>query len=572
MATITLYAHKISQMSGMLREAKQTVNNYKAELLALQRKTSLVQRSVCDLDDVSGAIQSSTRIQEQKADSLEVFDRNSEQFIEDTIRTDRNVADTIKKRKENFYDKYYYLKPECEKSRWEKFKDGCKKVGEWCKEHWKAIVTVVIVVAAIAILVFFPAAAPFLVLAAKGALIGAASGGILGGLSSLLSGGSFLEGFEDGAFSGAIGGAIFGGLGGAGQMFGKAFGGSCKIFEVIGYTAKISGTLTAGMGAFDLFALGMGMFDPSNPLVVINQKLHSSKLYNGFQFAVCALAAFSGMAYQTMKKMPKTCFVAGTMIVTAEGLVAIENIKAGDKVLSTDTGNFASEEKTVLETYVRKVQKLVHLTVNGKVISTTVDHPFYVKDIGFVDAGNLQTRDKLVDSDGKIWRIEKIEHEITTEPTTVYNFQVEDYHTYHVGEMGVLVHNASVTYSKDGTPLGRMELAGKKHPVTGVEFDSNGFPKFESKYDMQLAPEDYLKSRGTHFDRAGKKLYNDIMKDSNLRSQFTEQEIAIFKDGGVPKKYTWHHNQETGKLQLVNRKIHRKTGHVGGFTIWGPGN
>ncbi|MBS6396463.1 MAG: HNH endonuclease [Clostridiales bacterium] len=25
-------------------------------------------------------------------------------------------------------------------------------------------------------------------------------------------------------------------------------------------------------------------------------------------------------------------------------------------------------------------------------------------------------------------------------------------------------------------------------------------------------------------------------------------------------------------MQLVNRKIHRKTGHVGGFSIWGSGN
>ena len=30
----------------------------------------------------------------------------------------------------------------------------------------------------------------------------------------------------------------------------------------------------------------------------------------------------------------------------------------------------------------------------------------------------------------------------------MYNFQVEDFHTYHVSELGVLVHNASETYSK----------------------------------------------------------------------------------------------------------------------------
>ena len=32
--------------------------------------------------------------------------------------------------------------------------------------------------------------------------------------------------------------------------------------------------------------------------------------------------------------------------------------------------------------------------------------------------------------------------ELTDKPTTVYNFQVEDYHTYHVSGLGVLVHNA----------------------------------------------------------------------------------------------------------------------------------
>lgn len=117
-----------------------------------------------------------------------------------------------------------------------------------------------------------------------------------------------------------------------------------------------------------------------------------------------------------------------------------------------------------------------------------------------------------------------------------------------------------------------MDLAGKTHPVSGVKFDSNGFPIFDSKYNTTLDPQDYMKSRGTHFDRASKALYNDIMNDSNLRSKFTEAEIAIFKEGGVPKAYTWHHHQDAGVMQLVDRKIHRQTGHIGGFSIWGPGN
>ncbi|MBC2581762.1 S8 family serine peptidase [Clostridium sp. DJ247] len=119
---------------------------------------------------------------------------------------------------------------------------------------------------------------------------------------------------------------------------------------------------------------------------------------------------------------------------------------------------------------------------------------------------------------------------------------------------------------------GRMNMAGKTHPVSGVEFDASGFPKFKSEYGMHLEPEDYLKSRGTHFDRASKSLYDEIQSNSELASKFTQNEIDIFKEGGVPKRFTWHHNQEPGLMQLVDRTLHRQTGHDGGFSIWGPGN
>ena len=89
---------------------------------------------------------------------------------------------------------------------------------------------------------------------------------------------------------------------------------------------------------------------------------------------------------------------------------------------------------------------------------------------------------------------------------------------------------------------------------------------------MELQSEDYMKSRTTHFSKASKVLYDDIMRDNNLRSKFTETEIELFKHGKVPNKYTWHHHQETGVLQLVDREVHRKTGHTGGFSIWGSGN
>ena len=192
------------------------------------------------------------------------------------------------------------------------------------------------------------------------------------------------------------------------------------------------------MDGFDTLALGISFFDPSNPLVKFNQQLHSSALYNGFQITVNALALFTAGAASTMK-----CFVAGTMILTVAGLVAIENIKAGDRVISTNTYTFEVAEKTVLETYIRETTELVHLTINGDLIKTTYEHPFYVKDVGFVNAGGLEVGNEVLDSNGNVLVVENRKVEITDEPTKVYNFQVDDFHTYHVGDNGVLVHNAN---------------------------------------------------------------------------------------------------------------------------------
>lgn len=54
---------------------------------------------------------------------------------------------------------------------------------------------------------------------------------------------------------------------------------------------------------------------------------------------------------------------------------------------------------------------------------------------------NLRAGDILVLVNGEYVVVEKIQHEILETPVTVYNFQVQDYHTYYVSDAGVLVHN-----------------------------------------------------------------------------------------------------------------------------------
>ncbi len=256
MATIALYAKQINQMPRLIKDVKQSVTNYKSGLTALQRKSLTINRSVCNLDSVISSIQSSTQTQEQTIASLDAFYQNSENFIADVVRIDGNVADVINERKDNFYDEYSYLKPESLLEKvWNSCKSGLKKVGQWCREHWKEIVTAIIVIAAIACL-FIPGINTWvlglvckkLILAiAVSVLKSAVFGGLLGGTISAITGGSFWEGFRDGAFSGAIAGIIGGGMG-----FLLSNGG--RVALTLGQTLKIGAA--SGIGISFISDLG----------------------------------------------------------------------------------------------------------------------------------------------------------------------------------------------------------------------------------------------------------------------------------------------------------------------------
>lgn len=506
MATISLYANKINQMPGLVQDVKKSVLNYKAELSVLKNTSLKINQSICNMDDVVSSIQASSQTQEEKVTSLEAFRQNSERFIEDAARIDGEVADVIRQRKDDFYEQYSYLKPECEKNNWEKICDGCKKFGEWCREHWKAIVTAVVVVIAVVALVAITvvtagaALGPILTIVVgvcKGIITGAIIGGLMGGLSSVANGESFWAGFEDGAFSGMITGAIFGGIGGSFQ----ALGSSCNVLSKLGlatkglegleYTrkglktlkivstiAKISGYTSLGMFGFDFLAKGAGViWGKDNAFTAFNTKLHKSSVYNGIQLITGITALASGGFAKGMRN--PVCFVAGTLVLTSLGLVAIENIKAGDKVISTDPETFETAEKTVLETYIREVSQLVHLTINGELITTTVDHPFYVKDYGFVNAGELYIGDKLLDSKGNTLIVEDEKVENLDETVKVYNFQVEDFHTYYVGKNNVLVHNAE-NYGKFPTSRDELDARLKEKGFEYKGQTQGGYVKYKN--------------------------------------------------------------------------------------------
>ena len=198
--------------------------NDNADLKSLKSKVLSIDESICDVDDVISSIKSSTQTQEDKIESLESLKENINEYISDVMIIDQNAADAINKSKNDFYNKYEYLTPECEKSRWEKFKDGCKKVGEWCKNHWKELVIGAICIVIGAVLTVLTGGS-FLAALGIGFKAAAMAGFISGGISvmsslivSIFSGDSFktilgkvLRSFVDGFASGFMWGGIFAG-------------------------------------------------------------------------------------------------------------------------------------------------------------------------------------------------------------------------------------------------------------------------------------------------------------------------------------------------------------------------
>ena len=136
------------------------------------------------------------------------------------------------------------------------------------------------------------------------------------------------------------------------------------------------------------------------------------------------------------------CFVAGTLISMADGsLKPIEKVKAGDQVLSRDEKTGKTGVKSVEATSIKQASAtLVFTFSNGEKIETTKEHPFYVEGKGFVEAKNLAIGNSIVTRAGPALRV--LDIQIKLQPATVYNFSVEDYHTYFVGNASLWVHNA----------------------------------------------------------------------------------------------------------------------------------
>lgn len=199
-------------------------------------------------------------------------------------------------------------------------------------------------------------------------------------------------------------------------------------------------------------------------------------------------------------------FIAGTLVHTDKGLTPIELIKVGDRVLSQpEQGSGERIYKQVVKTQTREDERisaieyyaipkdateeaLQNLEENRLLI--TDDHPFWVRDQGWMEPPHVMSGDILEIAEGieavvsgnkEVWATKNPnigwvhDHEAYDEDRDycvefdpcgqmccmdtqgeqyiyegqyvraftcrAYNLEVEDFHTYFVGEKGVWVHD-----------------------------------------------------------------------------------------------------------------------------------
>jgi hypothetical protein len=208
----------------------------------------------------------------------------------------------------------------------------------------------------------------------------------------------------------------------------------------------------------------------------------AAKHYAGkfVSFLADKVGGLFGRAFAFLRKAC-TCFDAGTPVWTMRGQVPIEQVHVGDLVVAQNEATGEISLRPVVRTFTRDGGPIVSVTlktpVGTQVLDTTEEHPFFVEGRGWTATQALQPGETVRSLSGPA-TVEAVSHGLRH--TTVFNFEVEGLHDYHVGATGVLVHNAP----------GCKKV---RHHV---------FPKFRERPDLQK----YFSDRNIDVDALTKEL------------------------------------------------------------------
>jgi hypothetical protein len=244
---------------------------------------------------------------------------------------------------------------------------------------------------------------------------------------------------------------------------------------------------------------------------------------------------------------------------------AIQDIREGDIVLARDEFGTDLAPKRVVETYERTSDHLRILefrSLDGvtQTLKTTNEHPFWSVNQGrFVEAVDLEVGDQFSGPNGELQTLTSTEYEPHPEGITVYNFQVEDYHTYFVNENGarappMLVHNMCGSRGKVYRELSAYDRArldaGKAlqpklgkgtiqrhvqgHPTKHISASDtiDGTSRFHSGNGLAEIDVDKVRQSGTKFIDH-EEILDNLSDPDAIRDAITADEVLF--EGPIPR-------------------------------------
>jgi hypothetical protein len=204
------------------------------------------------------------------------------------------------------------------------------------------------------------------------------------------------------------------------------------------------------------------LFDLTNSV-----KIASNSLQNVVNSSRAKMSPEKLVEDEQWRALP--CFVAETLVHTDDEPVEIQWIRVGKKVLSRNEITGEQAYRRVTQTFVHEDVQIYHvcwITQLGdtECVSTTAEHPFWVNGIGWTEAARLQEGQllEICDPDGsdedhrqlgswqelalsgERWSAKVVKVAMAGYKETVYNIEVEEFHTYFVGLNGAWVHNKGI--------------------------------------------------------------------------------------------------------------------------------
>ncbi|WP_227681246.1 polymorphic toxin-type HINT domain-containing protein [Psychrobacter alimentarius] len=254
------------------------------------------------------------------------------------------------------------------------------------------------------------------------------------------------------------------------------------------------------------------------------------------------------------------CFTAGTLIHTIHGLKPIETINRGELVWSREEFGDNYDYRPVIATKVTPNAAIFEVKIkhdNGleETINTTEEHPFWIDGEGWRKASILEAGMKLLDKHGRSTAT-VVSQTALDKKDTVYNFEVQDFSTYHIGEIGIWVHNADCCKIGTINPKSGHKILGEHRVEVGT---TGGYiiegTKPSTKGQLVKTKTQYYENPGHHDPKGGSNVsYNntksvlpnnhlDLWNESIQVASDPKNRWAIERKNG---KTTYHRFQDDG--------------------------